>query len=960
MGRVGLIIPPPARHHCRHPVPPSRGDGAGRIGHGLGTVQLCVSRMEKGKSPIPGSIRLMKNGIEPDGPNSVPDRQRCRMKKLFKHMMFFGLLLLAVPPSVVRSASPPMEKVTLQLSWFHQFQFAGYYAAGHRGYYRQAGLDVTFKQARVGMAVTDEVVSGRAEYGIGVTSLLLDRSAGKPVVVLAALFQHSPLILLSRADAGIASPQDLPGRRVMIRSQDDAQTLAVIINEGIPLSDVVLVEHTFDYNDLIEGRVDVATAFLTVQPFLLQQQGVSPSYLRPQTYGIDFYGDCLFTSGKEISRHPDRVRAFRTASLSGWAYAMAHPEEIIDLIRRDYPDAPSREQLLYEARAMEEIVVANLVEPGHMNPGRWRHIADTYARHGMLPEAYSLDGFLHIPGGEPDGEWIKRIRIILPAALVAITLLFLLNSRLKAMVRRRTGELSAANQKLLGVIDERTKAKAELLQLNEELENRIRERTEAFRRAKERAEVANRAKGTFLANMSHELRTPLNSIIGYANILTERGKDNPDLVSGLNIIRQSGEHLLTLINDILVLSKSEAGKPSLSPTWVDLSAFLSTVVMAMQSRSQAKNLPLTVKAPAPLPGAVLADEKRLRQVLLNLLENAVSFTEKGRILLTVELLEGGEPSGGLFRFQVRDTGMGIPPEHLETVFLPFEQGAAENASKEGTGLGLAISSQIVRMMGSRLMVESRVGVGSTFWFDLRLPVSESRRIEESSAHGNITGFKGPSPTILIADDMQHNRLMLQEMLEQVGFTTITVSNGKQAHDTALSRSPDLILMDLLMPVMSGMEAIEEIRRDSANDSMVIIAVSAGILGMEEEKSRVAGADGFISKPIQEGSLLSLLSRHLKIRWTYASADAPPASGEAPRPEESTLGAIPPVEILDRITHDALRGYFTGMERIIKESTSAYPAFAKTLKGYAELFDGDGIINYIKELKEDSHGQERDH
>lgn len=355
-------------------------------------------------------------------------------------ILLAGILLL-FPSHAVTASNENLEKVILQLRWFHQFQFAGYYAALDQGYYRDAGLDVIIKEAKTGLDTTKEVIDGKAQYGISGSNILLKRNKDLPVVAMAAIFQHSPLILLSNTETDILSPQDLVGRRVMIRTADEVQTRAMILNEGIALDEIDFIEHTYNYDDLIDGKVDAATAFITSQPFLLEERGISYSFLRPRSYGIDFYGDCLFTSEEEIKNHPDRAKAFWDASLKGWAYAMDHQEELIELIKKDYKSKVSSPRLRYEAESMENIILPQLVEIGHMNPGRWRHIARTYVKLGMLDPDYSLEGFIYNPNPIPDYTWLKWFVGITSASILlvsaAVCILFLFNRNLSKEIDER-------------------------------------------------------------------------------------------------------------------------------------------------------------------------------------------------------------------------------------------------------------------------------------------------------------------------------------------------------------------------------------------------------------------------------------------------------------------------------------------------------------------------------------------
>jgi len=310
------------------------------------------------------------------------------------------------------------EAVTLQLKWTHAFQFAGYYAAQELGYYREAGLDVSIKEAAPGVGVVDEVTSGRANFGVGTSSLLLARKAGQPVVVLAVIFQHSPQVLVAARTAGTQTVHDLAGKRVMLEPQSE-ELLAYLKREGIRSDGVKILTHSFEPRDLMEGKVDAQSAYVTAEPFTLQQAGFAYQVYTPRSAGIDFYGDNLFSSEDELLRHPDRVKAFRAASLRGWQYAMEHPDKVIDLILAKYTQATSRKYLEFEAAQMVPLVRADLVAVGYMNAGRWRHIADTYSEIGMLPENFSLADFIYEANPESD---IARVYGYLALAVLAIGL----------------------------------------------------------------------------------------------------------------------------------------------------------------------------------------------------------------------------------------------------------------------------------------------------------------------------------------------------------------------------------------------------------------------------------------------------------------------------------------------------------------------------------------------------------
>lgn len=320
------------------------------------------------------------------------------------------LLSLLLPLTLVLSLrvdAGATERVVLQLAWKHQFQFAGYYAALHKGFYSEAGLDVVIVEGGEGKFAREEVKNGQAQYGIAGSELLLHRADGDPFVVLAAILQHSPSVLLTRRDSEIFSLHDLIGKKVMLLpGKKDADILAAFFNEGISLSAIERLDQTYNLDDLIDGTTDAVSAYETNEPWFLQQMGIEPVMISPRIYGVDFYSDCLFTTEKEISSHPQRVQKFLRASLQGWQYAIDNPHEIIDILRSQYKVAKSPEHLQFEAEAIEKNMRTEFVQIGHMNPGRWKHILKTYAALGMIDPIFSLQGFVYEPEPAIDLRWL--------------------------------------------------------------------------------------------------------------------------------------------------------------------------------------------------------------------------------------------------------------------------------------------------------------------------------------------------------------------------------------------------------------------------------------------------------------------------------------------------------------------------------------------------------------------------
>jgi two-component system sensor histidine kinase/response regulator len=307
-----------------------------------------------------------------------------------------------------------LEKVTLQLKWEHQFQFAGLYAAQEKGYYRDAGLEVTLRELPRNADPAAALLSGQATYGVGDTGLLRNRSLGQPVVVLASIFQHSPSVLIVRADAnGVRELK--PGGTIMLHP-NSFELQVFLTRAKSPVAGYRQVAHSYEPNDLLEGKVDAMSAYSTDLPYLLRHQKVGFDIVSPQSMGVDFYGDVLFTTETELREHPARAAAMRHATLRGWTYAMAHQDELVDLIRARYPHRLGRENLRYEARAMAPLLDTGVIEAGYSNPARWRAIAAAYSAAGMLPADFSIDGFLYKPAA-PD---MRMLSVALSAALLVL------------------------------------------------------------------------------------------------------------------------------------------------------------------------------------------------------------------------------------------------------------------------------------------------------------------------------------------------------------------------------------------------------------------------------------------------------------------------------------------------------------------------------------------------------------
>ncbi|WP_457435443.1 ABC transporter substrate-binding protein [Pseudomonas sp. TE3786] len=368
--------------------------------------------------------------------------RRANRRHLWLLALLLPLLGSAPCPAAVMPPSGHLPTIDFQLRWKHQFQFAGYYAAIAQGYYREEGFEVRLHEGAPGKTPVEEVLAGRAQYGESNSELLYERLNGKPLVALAAIFQHSPSVLLARTDAGIRTVHDLVGKRVMLmNAQTDADFLTMFSREGIDPSTLDLRSSSYEVDDLVSGKVQAFNSYLTNEPYYLEQKGVAYSVLSPATYGIDFYSDILFTSEAEATDHPERVAAFRRATLKGWRYAMDHPDEIIELLLSKYQVQKTREHLQFEAQAMRGLILPDLVDIGHMNPGRWQRMAEAFKEQNMVPSVSRLDGFLYDANPPQLVERLRTIIVLisLGCAAILVVVLVLLSSqrRLQREIQRR-------------------------------------------------------------------------------------------------------------------------------------------------------------------------------------------------------------------------------------------------------------------------------------------------------------------------------------------------------------------------------------------------------------------------------------------------------------------------------------------------------------------------------------------
>jgi predicted ATPase/signal transduction histidine kinase/DNA-binding response OmpR family regulator/tRNA A-37 threonylcarbamoyl transferase component Bud32 len=551
---------------------------------------------------------------------------------------------------------------------------------------------------------------------------------------------------------------------------------------------------------------------------------------------------------------------------------------------------------------------------------------------------------------------LEVLKILSSQAAIALE-----NARLYANLETANQKLEEYNFNLEVKVEERTQ---QLHEKNALLFQEIKERQKAEAEAK----AASLAKSEFLANMSHEFRTPLNGILGYTQILKRDKHLTAQQQDGIRVIQRCGEHLLELIGDILDISKIEARKMELAITEFDFPEFIHSINQIFRIRAAQKGIAFNCEFLSSLPQAIAADEKKLRQILINLIGNAVKFTETGGVTLKI-FAQNCPPGGGetevatareMICFQIEDTGIGIADSELSRIFSPFEQVGNTRSHTEGTGLGLAISSQLVGMMGGELKVTSTLGRGSIFFFELEL---EQAKIEDNKKfhEKTIKGFSGNKKKLLVADDKWENRSVFVQLLAPLGFEIIEAADGQECVAKAQEFKPDCILMDLVMPVMDGFEAVRQIRKLPELQNVVAIGTSASILENQKQVSLTAGCNAFLTKPVRAEDLFDCLQIHLGLEWICEELQgenaeleisgmsvfsSPPAIDRqetiAPPPEE--------IEILFELAMMGDLGEIQKQAEKLEKMDVKYVTFARKLIQLAKDFDEQKILELVEQYR----------
>jgi signal transduction histidine kinase/CheY-like chemotaxis protein len=554
-------------------------------------------------------------------------------------------------------------------------------------------------------------------------------------------------------------------------------------------------------------------------------------------------------------------------------------------------------------------------------------------------------------------QYQKHLQDINNHRLIA-TLLILLS--VVFIAYKIIGNLSRTNRNIVKILEGFT----------QELETKVEDRTAQLEESIQKTEIAlaqaqnaNQAKSRFLANMSHELRTPLNAILGFTQLMTRDASIGKEQQENLKIINRSGEHLLKLINDILEMSKIEVGQITLNQSQFDLHIMLKSIEEMLRLKANAKNLNLSFNIASDVPRIIDADEGKLRQIIINLLGNALKFTERGSIVLRVGKesnykLPGEQQVEFLFAdtynlcFAVEDTGPGVEEAELGKLFTPFEQTRVGRVSNEGTGLGLSICHKFVELMGGELKAKSTVGQGSVFYFQIPLREQEvtTEIANQQAKQGKVIALaeNQPSYRILAVDDVPASRLLLNKLLTTIGFEVREAGDGLEAIELWQKWHPHLILMDMRMPIIDGYEATQRIKAEPEGNSTVVIALTASAFEEERVEILSVGCDDFMRKPFQEAELLTKIGQYLGVNYLYEAAEQTSSDWEN-LPTELTPASL---AVMSKSWRSQLYDAAAQVDneeifQLLKEIPEDYQALAQGLADLAEQFRCDRIIDLAK-------------
>lgn len=598
------------------------------------------------------------------------------------------------------------DTIIIGLGWSHQFQFAGYYAAVEKGYYKEVGLDIILTESSGSKAIIDDVLFGNVDFGVATGTILLSSENVDKITVLTAILQQSPVLLLTLESSGIKKLSDLIGKK--ITAGDEIK--AMLISAGISLDSVNITSESKDMELLLNGTHDAIVRYITDGPYIDDVKQVKYITFKPLEYGLSFYGECLYTSIEKSKKNPELLDKVLSATLEGWRYALENKEEIIDLLITKYRVKYNKEQLLEEANIIQEtLVIPSLYEIGNMEKSKWAQMVNVLNTLGMMKKDFPMNDFIY-SRQSTDSLFIRRLLIAMTllasAVTVSVVVLYLFNVRLKRAVAQQTKSLNTALQnekELIDKLEEKVKVrtkiieeqKKELLKINTDLENRVRERTDILHKT-------NQELDKFVYSISHDIRAPLASVQGLIEVIRIDPKNREKYI---DLIEDSIVQLDAFIRDILEYSRN--ARKEVEYTLIDIDSLIDSVISAVRYIKGADRIKLIKDINLKTP--IVSDKMRLVVLLRNFISNSIKYQNRKIENPFVKITARADQSNIHIKFE--DNGMGIQEDRISRIYEMFYRA---NEHSKGSGLGLYIVKETLNAMKGTVVVASKLKKGTTF------------------------------------------------------------------------------------------------------------------------------------------------------------------------------------------------------------------------------------------------------
>lgn len=748
----------------------------------------------------------------------------------------FLILLFLIVQVLIAFASSPVQKVELVIKWKHQFQFAGYYAAVEKGFYSDLGIDVEIIEAKPNASSLDLVSSGKADFGIGGVEVLISYLNGEPLVLLASIMQHSPSAFIVKESSNIYNPHDLVDKSVMMEKDERGyELLSMLYSEGVKPWQINIAMHTHSINEFLTNEVDALSVYVTNEPYFLETYGIPYRLIKPSSYGIDFYSDCLFTSKQLVEQNPKLIDNFIHASLKGWEYALNNKEEIAALIVKDYSVTKTYNQLLYEANEIHKLINPELVAIGHTNQGRWFSMANFLYQKGLIGMPKSLDDFFYEKGEHLNVRWNRLTVLVVLGFLIIAVLAVLFYIRVGKVVARKTGELSM----LLAKLEEQNK---NIGQINTEL-----------LLAREAAEESLRDKSTFFAGLTTELKNPVKGMVQIANELAKsdiKESNKKDLITEIVSLGETLDHFSKDITSIFILDSSaeRIGYCDIEPNDL-LKKFAGKY--SKQHNLGTDQIRLNLLSPQ-VSQKVLIDKEKVLRILNILLANALKHSPGVEVNIG---WHNEQPD--MLTFWLNDNGTGLTLEQL-TKFNHFFADPLRSFSK-GAGYGLTLVKALVHLMKGSVWVTFEKSVGTTFYFQVPfIPIDtllylDSMKVFDDGHSQIIEYTKLKGKTILIYEMHPNDYILTRSMLEGTGCSLVFANSMEKMLNVSLGfEGISMALVSVSVLSNIDIDTIQKVR--DFNIEMPIIAnVTYNV--EKREKYQSAGFTDVIERPSSRGQLI---------------------------------------------------------------------------------------------------------